>query len=128
MAYSECLPTHLNPLAERTCFSQAHATTGGATGLDIDEDVETRPSRHATMFTEPADNPVALTYTKQHRELCVACEVEYGEGDDACMLVCITVPGRVNFRVRQPTGGTVIFHAPCVYFIGDYPYKTSRVA
>jgi hypothetical protein len=23
IAYSECLPTHLNPLAERTCFSQA---------------------------------------------------------------------------------------------------------
>ena len=22
MAYSECLPTRLNPLAERTCFSQ----------------------------------------------------------------------------------------------------------
>ena len=25
MAYSECLPTRLNPLAERTCFSQADA-------------------------------------------------------------------------------------------------------
>ena len=25
MAYSECLPTRLNPLAERTCFSQAVA-------------------------------------------------------------------------------------------------------
>jgi hypothetical protein len=23
MAYSECVPTRLNPLAERTCFSQA---------------------------------------------------------------------------------------------------------
>jgi hypothetical protein len=54
------------------------------------------------MFTEPADDPVALTYTKQHRELCAACEVEYGEGDDACLLVCITVPGRVNFGVIHP--------------------------
>ena len=25
MEYSECLPTLLKPLAERTCFSQAHA-------------------------------------------------------------------------------------------------------
>jgi hypothetical protein len=82
--------------------TRAHAATGGATGLDIDEDVEMRPSRRATMFTEPADDPVALTYTKQHRELCAACEVEYGEGDDACLLVCITVPGRVNFGVIHP--------------------------
>jgi len=26
MAYSECLPTRLNPLAERTCFSQVSAS------------------------------------------------------------------------------------------------------
>ena len=25
MAYAECLPTRLNPLAERTCFSQVTA-------------------------------------------------------------------------------------------------------
>ena len=28
MAYSECLPTRLNPLAERTCFSQAQHLQG----------------------------------------------------------------------------------------------------
>ena len=27
MAYSEYLPTHLNPLAKRTCFSQVHMNT-----------------------------------------------------------------------------------------------------
>ena len=26
MAYFECLPTRLNPLAERPCFSQVHCT------------------------------------------------------------------------------------------------------
>jgi hypothetical protein len=30
MAYSECLPTRLNPLAERTCFSQARSSLGRA--------------------------------------------------------------------------------------------------
>jgi hypothetical protein len=31
MLYSECLPTRLKPLAERTCFSQAYAR--GAAGI-----------------------------------------------------------------------------------------------
>ena len=29
MAYSECLPTRLNPLAERTCFSQVPGSPAG---------------------------------------------------------------------------------------------------
>jgi tRNA-dihydrouridine synthase len=34
MANSECLPTHLSPLAERTYFSQVVETTPGAAGVD----------------------------------------------------------------------------------------------
>ena len=33
MAFSECLPTRLNPLVERTCFSQAG---GGAEASPMD--------------------------------------------------------------------------------------------
>ena len=33
MAYSECLPTRLNPLAERTCFSQVDTDQSGTISL-----------------------------------------------------------------------------------------------
>ena len=36
MAYSECLPTRLNPLAERTCFSQVPVPLRGAARPALD--------------------------------------------------------------------------------------------
>ena len=35
MTYSECLPTRLNPLAERTCLSRCCTAPDGAAGLSL---------------------------------------------------------------------------------------------
>jgi hypothetical protein len=58
MAYSECFPTRLNPLAERTCFSQV-----GREGADAElrrraeVEVETRHSVLAAQIEIESEAP-----------------------------------------------------------------------
>ena len=47
MAYSECLPTRLNPLAERTCFSQVGIALSSQTA------VKTRKGKKKTSGPAP---------------------------------------------------------------------------
>jgi hypothetical protein len=65
MAYSESLPTRLNPLVERTCFSQAHSslcTLQLLLTLGADQGCERKGSQgsHMTPWHPVEDPPDAL--------------------------------------------------------------------
>ena len=51
MAYSECLPTLLNPLAERTCFSQAAMILAALGWRTIRETITAREVRSLSDHT-----------------------------------------------------------------------------
>jgi hypothetical protein len=61
MAYSECLPTRLNPLAKRTCFSQVGSFTNIRGGHNFPWLIRNTPRKPIRVFLQ-VQGSVALSF------------------------------------------------------------------
>ena len=96
MTYSECLPTLLNPLAERTCFSQVPLVNTAAQAEEVVRAM-TYPNAGGIRSCGPVRSGGLYGNEYMERangEMAVICQIETKEALDNLEEIC-AVPGRV---------------------------------
>jgi hypothetical protein len=102
MVYSECLPTRLNPLAERTCFSQV----GGR-------------NQEQKLISASTDGRVCVWDLKKMQEPTAFYKLQAraAGGDDAHM------PAKTSDLSVMVALDVKVIQTPLSIFHSDYPYK-----
>ena len=117
MPYSECLPTRLNPLAERTCFPQVGITSWAIRDPREQHDLDTT----AKSFHGPED---CMRWLKRNGYECLEMTV-----DDVRKRWLPTAPPReIVRRIQDATRATGIPICGSLYHCPGPPGRLSAIS